>query len=265
MDPDLQRTIAFERAILGRVSTRLVPFTWGTAYLNDGYRSRWDSNLLWVERPGAPADALAAEADRVLGGVGLAHREIRVDDDAFGGAIEGDLRRSGYGADRLEVMALRRTPAPRPGSERIPTEEVDLSEVRPALETVLRREPYGDSEDVVRMLADFRGELTRHAGARFFCARVGGEIVSMCELYVDGAIAQVEDVNTLEEFRGRGLARAVVRAAVDEARRGGAELVFIHALDADWPKHLYATIGFDPIGHVWSFVLPGPSVAKSQL
>ncbi|MGZ4131290.1 MAG: GNAT family N-acetyltransferase [Actinomycetota bacterium] len=261
---DLQRTIAFERAQLARVSTRMVPFAWGTAYLNDGYRARWDSNLLWVERPGAQADALAAEAERVLGGAGLAHREIRIDDDAFGDAIEGDLRRSGYGADRLVVMALRRAPDHRPENDRVPAEEVELSVLRPALETVLRREPYGESEEVVRMLADFRGELARHAGARFFCARVDAEIASMCELYVDGAIAQVEDVNTLEEFRNRGLARAVVRTAVDEARRGGAELVFLHALDADWPKHLYGTLGFDPIGHVWSFVRPAAAPAKSQ-
>ena len=114
------------------------------------------------------------------------------------------------------------------------------------------------------MLADFRGGLERHAGARFFCARVDGEIASMCELYVDGAIAQVEDVNTLEEFRNRGLARAVVQLAVDEALLGGAELVFIHALDDDWPKHLYAKLGFDPIGYVWSFVRPGSVAAKSQ-
>jgi GNAT superfamily N-acetyltransferase len=261
---DLERTIAFERALLARVSTRMVPFSWGTVYLNDGYRARWDSNLLWVERPGAQADALVAEADRVLGGAGLSHREIRVDDDAFGEAIAGDLRRSGYGADRLEVMALRRAPETRPGDDRVGAEEVELSELRPALETVLRREPYGDSEGIVRLLADFRTELTRHAGARFFCARVDGEIASMCELYVDGPIAQIEDVNTLQEFRNRGLARAVVRTAVDEARRGGAELVFIHALDADWPKQLYRRLGFDAIGHVWSFVRPGAAAAKSQ-
>ncbi len=264
MDADLERTIAFERTQLARVSTRMMPFAWGTAYLNDGYRVRWDSNLLWVERPGAPADALAAEADRVLGGAGLAHREIRVDDDAFGNEIAADLRRSGYGGDRLEVMALRRAPDPRPGNDRARAEEVELAVLRPALETVLRREPYGDSDEIVRTLADFRGELARHAGARFFCARVDGEIASMCELYHDGALAQVEDVNTLEEFRNRGLARAVVQAAVDEARRGGAELVFIHALDADWPKRLYATLGFDPIGHVWSFVRPGSAAPKSQ-
>ena len=257
-DDLLARTIAFERDLVARVSTRLVPFAGGIAYLNDGYRERWDSNFLWVDetavRDSTPADALADEADQVLGHAGLSHREIRVDDDTYGRSIAAALARLGYGGDRLVVMALRRAPdrPSVPGS----AEEVDLTTLRPALEIVLGREPWGSSEETVAMLADFRGELARHAGARFFCARVDDEIASMCELYVDGAIAQVEDVNTLEEFRNRGLARAVVQLAVDEALSAGAEMVFIHALDDDWPKHLYTKLGFDPIGYAWSFVRP---------
>lgn len=265
---DLARTISFERDILERVSTRMLPFAWGTAYLNDAYRARWDSNLLWVERAAPPAPELVREAERILGGAGLAHREIRVDDDAHGRAIARDLERAGFGSDRLVVMAHRREVGPaepagaRAGARAI-AEEVSLADLRPALETVLRREPWGDSEDVVRALADFRGELERRAGARFFCARVDGQIASMCELYVGAGLAQVEDVNTLEEFRNRGLARAVVLEAARCARAEGAALVFLHALDEDWPKRLYARIGFEPIGHVWSFVRPPGGVAKS--
>jgi GNAT superfamily N-acetyltransferase len=268
LDPDaLARTLVFERELVASVSTRLVPFRWGTAYLNDGYRERWDSNFLWVETAhavgGAVADGggLAAEADRVLGGAGFTHREIRIDDDAYGRSVSAELARAGYGADRLVVMALRRN-EDRPAASPV-AEEVDLATLRPALEIVLRREPWATTDRIVRMLADFRGELQRHAGARFFCARVEGDIAAMCELYVHGSIAQVEDVNTLEEFRNRGLARAVVRRATDEALAGGAELVFLHALDDDWPKRLYAQLGFDPIGHVWSFVRQSAPLAKS--
>jgi len=263
-DPDtLARTLVFERELIASVSTRLVPFAWGTAYLNDGYRERWDSNFLWVDGvEGTPdAGALALEADRVLGGAGLAHREIRIDDDAYGRSVAAELARAGYGGDRLVVMALRR-PADRAAAPGV-AEEVDLPTLRPALDVVLRREPWATTEEIVRTLAEFRGELQRHAGARFFCARVDGEIVGMCELYARGSIAQIEDVNTLEEFRGRGLARAVVGRAADEARANGADLVFLHALDDDWPKELYVRLGFDPIGHVWSFVRPSSPTRKS--
>jgi GNAT superfamily N-acetyltransferase len=250
---DLARTIAFERDLQTRLSTRLVPFPFGTAYLNDGYRARWDSNLLWVERD-ASADELVPEADRILGGGGFAHREIRVDDDPHGRALADGLAAEGYGCDRIVVMALARAPEGSPPPDQV--QEVDLDTLRPTLEVVLRREPWGDSEDTVRMLADFRGELVRQAGARFFCARVDDEIASMCELYQEGAIAQIEDVNTLQEFRNRGLGRAVVHRAAAEALANGAELVFMHALDDDWPKDLYGRLGFEKIGYVWSFVKP---------
>ena len=99
---------------MASVSTRMVPFAWGTAYLNDGYRERWDSNFLWVDGTAEQVDAgaLAAEAERVLGDAGLTHREIRIDDDAYGRSVAADLARAGYGGDRLVVMAQRRTPRP---------------------------------------------------------------------------------------------------------------------------------------------------------
>ena len=263
LDPGaLARTLMFERDLIASVSTRFVPFTRGTAYLNDGYRERWDSNFLWVDgTDGAAADELAEEADRVLGGAGFTHREIRIDDDAYGRSVESGLASAGYGGDRLVVMALRR--AADRASVSDAAEEADLPTLRPALEMVLRREPWATTEHTVRELADFRGELHRHAGARFFCARVDGEIASMCDLYVRGSTAQIEDVNTLEEFRNRGLARAVVVRASDEALAVGADLVFLHALDADWPKELYAKLGFDPIGYVWSFLRPSIPRVKS--
>ena len=60
-------------------------------------------------------------------------------------------------------------------------------------------------------------------------------------------------MDTLEEFRGLGVARAVVLAAVEAARAAGAERVFIAADDDDWPKSLYERVGFDRIGRVWEF------------
>src|ERR671936_1400862 len=74
---------------------------------------------------------------------------------------------------------------------------------------------------------------------RFFATYVEGEVASYCELRSDGHTAQIEDVNTLAPFRGRGLGRAVVQRALDEARRAN-DVVFIEALADDWPKELYA-------------------------
>jgi hypothetical protein len=47
-----------------------------------------------------------------------------------------------------------------------------------------------------------------------------------------------------------------VGRAAQEGRDGGADLVFLIADDADWPKQLYAKLGFDPLGRYWQFTRP---------
>jgi predicted N-acetyltransferase YhbS len=59
-------------------------------------------------------------------------------------------------------------------------------------------------------------------------------------------------------MRRRGLARAACSAALDAAIAAGHELVFIVADDEDWPKELYAKLGFDVVGRPWAFTRPGP-------
>ena len=61
---------------------------------------------------------------------------------------------------------------------------------------------------------------------------------------------------TLERFRNRGLARATVTRALDASREAGHDLTFLLAVRDDWPKELYAKLGFDEIGRIWEFLLP---------
>jgi hypothetical protein len=50
--------------------------------------------------------------------------------------------------------------------------------------------------------------------------------------------------------------------AVEEALAAGHELVFLVADDDDWPKDLYARLGFETIGRTWSFLRTPALVAK---
>lgn len=252
--PDLASRIhAFERELERRCSTRTEPTAFGTAFLNLDFPRRYDSNFVWVERPldGVAADALAADADRVLGEHGFEHRKLYVDDDAHGARLAAAFLELGWSAERLLIMAQARELEGRP---EVTVAEMGFVEARPFLETVLRRQPYADSEETVRQLVDVRAVIEREAAARFFVANADGRPASVCELYVLGGVAQIEDVNTLEEFRGRGLASAVVIAAARSARERGCDVVFLIADDADWPKDLYSRLGFDPVGRFWSFV-----------
>jgi ribosomal protein S18 acetylase RimI-like enzyme len=81
--------------------------------------------------------------------------------------------------------------------------------------------------------------------------------VAYADLYVEPPNAQIEDVGTLEEHRGRGYASAVVLHAVELARRAGANFIFLVADAQDWPQHLYRRLGFEPIGHYVKLIGPG--------
>jgi hypothetical protein len=58
------------------------------------------------------------------------------------------------------------------------------------------------------------------------------------------------------------VATAVVTAAADGCRAKGADLVFLIADQDDWPKELYATLGFEPVARWWAFLLQPPSPAR---
>jgi ribosomal protein S18 acetylase RimI-like enzyme len=250
---ELGRFFALQRRLLERLSTRVEPFEHGTAFFDEEYRDRHNSNFLLAEGrlEGVAAEPLLAAADRLLGNAGYPHREVVVNDERAGERLTPAFAGHGYLVERNILMAHRRPPD---RVSDLAAEELPFADVRPLLLEIYRREPYSTSARIVHLFTDQHGKSERVIGARFFAARVEGELAGNCELYVDGLDAQVESVGTLEEFRGKGVARAVVWRAVEEARASGARHVFIVADDDDWPKDLYARLGFDRIGRTWQFI-----------
>jgi ribosomal protein S18 acetylase RimI-like enzyme len=250
-DDRFARTRAFERDVLRRTSTSVERFAYGFAYLNLDLPHRFSSNLLWVEPDaGVPgAGALVDEADRVLGSAGLAHRKVVVDGEP-GRALAGAFLDLGWVVEHLVGMTHERAPDRPPALD---VERVGFGVVRSFAETVIRSTEPAEDDAVVRELVGHKGVLERRAGASFFIVRIGTEVAGACELYVGDGVAQIEDVNTLEEYRGRGVARAVVLRAAEAARASGADLVFLDADADDWPRLLYGRLGFDPVGESWEF------------
>ena len=246
-----ERVIAFERTLAERLSTRTLPTAFGTAYLHDDFPRRFDSNYVWVDAPlvGVSAEALAAEADRALEGLG--HRELSyVADGREARRVVPGLVALGYRAERLLTMVRVREPD-RPGEG---AEEVGADAIGPFLVRVNSEADGGAHASGAEMLSAFRHVLAERASARFFVARSEGEIVAIAELYPLADVAQVEAVYTLGGYRGRGFGRAVVLAASNAARDAGADLVFLNADDEDWPKELYGKLGFDELRRFWSLV-----------
>jgi GNAT superfamily N-acetyltransferase len=217
---DLGRIEAFLRWAWETSSTRIEASGFGTALFNDRFPSYWDGTLLRVERSsgtGTGAAELIAEADRMFSG--FMHREIVVFDDAAGGRLAPAFRPAGWEVDRLVFMAARRA------ADRASTMTVDKV----------------DFDDVAPLLVETN--LHGHGGMTAAAAESNAAVREML-------------VDIIERFRGRGIARALVGRAVREGRDAGAELVFLIADDVDWPKQLYAKLGFDPVGRYWQFTRP---------
>ena len=228
------------------------PWRCGLALFTPSLPRVYSLNLMEVSDPqGLSAHELIAEAERVQGAAGMPHRKLRVPHEAYAAGLAGDFAALGWQVQRHVAMALHREPD-RPATA--PVEEVDRPAIRPAQETYLRSEAFVTDEDILWQLLGQEPRIERAVSVRYFAARVGGEVVSYAKLYSDGRVGQVEDVATLTPHRRRGLARAVVLAAADASRAAGHELTFIVADDDDWPKELYARLGFDRLGLVHNFI-----------
>jgi len=253
---ELERALDF-LGLADHGGTRREAFAYGTAVFDERVPRRWDSNYLLVEQvpDGVGAKELAAEAERVQGAAGLAHRKLELRDEAAGERLEPQFRALGWTVNRHLLMALRREPDREPDRSRV--REVDAAALRDVRAKQIHGYAWGADPEVVEQLYEAKLFLSRVVDARFFAVVIDEQPVSWTDLYVADGIAQIEDVGTLEDHRGRGYASAVVLHAADEARTAGAELVFLVADDEDWPKELYRKLGFDELGRVYEYLLAG--------
>ena len=254
---DLARARSFLRGIDQRAATRVEPFRLGTAYFHDGLPRKWSFNFLRVE-VGADelaVDELAGEAERLQGGAGLHHRMAVFFDERAGAKAAPGLERAGWRVQPEAVMAF--TGHSDPGCSS-PAREVSEPELHDTRVTTISSFSDVTEEESVRQLVEAEQVVGTVTARRSFGYLVDGKVVSFCDTYSDGAVAQIENVNTLPQFRNRGYARAVLAKALAELTPRH-ELTFLLAHDDDWPKELYRSLGFEIVGLNHVIVRPAPA------
>jgi ribosomal protein S18 acetylase RimI-like enzyme len=258
---ELDRALAFEEVLSARSSERIVPFRSGRAYFNDSYPRVWDLNFLRVDGGKAvdPGE-LAAEAELLHTDAGHTHRRVEVPDENVGARLEAFFRRLGWRIERDAIMVYRG--AGERSADTSIVEEVAPEDLVALREEISRAEAWATDEDVLREVLAANRIWGAIANARYFAVRAEGAAVSAADLYSDGRVAQVEDVVTLPDYRGRGFASAVVLRAVEEALSAGSDLVFLVAADDEWPKELYGRLGFEVVGRTWSFLRSPVQIAR---
>jgi RimJ/RimL family protein N-acetyltransferase len=240
MQAPTNRIDEFRRRLQRAAADRTFELSNGTAIVTESAPDVYDANYLSVETADADATALAADAEAAL--ETSHHRRVIVEDGSPG--VAEDFAELGF--DRVTHLVLAHTLAP--------DRRVDTGAILPiALDDLIAlrteatlREPWGDA-DIAAQLNTAKRLVAAAVVTRFFAAVVDGATAGWCELRKEGGVAQIEDVEVLEEFRGRGLGRAIVQHALDEGLRGG-DLVYLEALADDWPRELYAKLGFTVVG-----------------
>ena len=241
----------FRRRLQRDAADRTVETPNGTAIISDSVPDVYDANYLSVESPLVGAGDLAAEAQTVLDA--SHHCRVIIEDGAPG--VADDFAQLGF--DRVTHLVLAHTAEPDKRIDKSAIREVGLDELISERIAATLREPWGDS-DIAAQLNDAKRLVAAAVPTRFFAAIVDGCVAGWCELRRADGVAQIEDVEVNEAHRGCGLGRALVQHALDEGLRAG-DLVYLEALADDWPRELYAKLGFTVAGRRDVYTrLPGP-------
>lgn len=245
----LERIIGYLRRTDEAIVDEIRPLGHATALLTPSLPLVWQLNAVRVDDTEASVPQLIAAADAALGHA--SHRKLVVHDEQVGARLAPTLSRAGWNVYRLLVMVRDRAPerAARAGAGG----EVDRATGARALAAFRREQPFGWQEEAVDQLTAMDDRYGRAVHARDYAAPPE-EPAASCRLYTADGLAQVDEVGTVERRRNRGHASAAVLAAVDKARAERCDPIFLLTDAADWPQHMYARLGFSPIGHVYEFL-----------
>ncbi len=253
MEPDARtrhRLLDFELGLNAASCDKVEEQEWGRAFLTPSLPLVWDASSLALEAVGLPVEAVARLADEVLGGAGFGHRIVAVCDEADGARLAAEVERlPGWEVERVEYMTWRGDSGRRAAAE---AREEDMEAIGGLLDELEGEFFAADASDRVATIAQLierDRRLGAAAGDRWFVSPAEQPQAACCLLSGDG-IGQIEKVATLTRARGGGLAQAVVLAALDAARADDNEVVFIAVDGDDWPRLLYAKLGFETVGEL---------------
>jgi GNAT superfamily N-acetyltransferase len=253
VDDTLKNALAFDRGVRMRGAQRTIEIPEGVVVRHDDLPMLYHLNALLLATAHDPKE-LERLADHHLAGV--PHRHVVIDDAPAAEALAPALLAAGWTRQRFLFMHSPREPdhPPRAGVAR----EIDDGQAHPLHLAIVREDaPRRHDDAVADALAErlVAGQEAVRAGtrSRCFAAGEGDGLQSMGTLFIADGTAMIEEVGTLREYRGRGLARAVVSAALAAAHAEGCGEIIVPADADDWPQLLYAKLGFEPLGRQVAF------------
>jgi RimJ/RimL family protein N-acetyltransferase len=234
---EIERIRAFGRELDDRLAGRTLATPVGDALFVDDLPQVYFLNYLRADR--GDATEITAATERAM--EHLHHRKVFT-------YLDLDL---GWEREAHLVMQQRREPDRRIDTSHV--RPVDFEEVAPS-----RLYDWGHDPDTGAQLNEGHRRIESAVATQWYAAFDGDALAAWCHTRSRDGIVQIEDVNTLPAFRGRGHGRAVVQHALDAAEG----IVYLEALEDDWPRELYDRLGFDTVDRCYHH-LRAPHFAAS--
>lgn len=226
------------------MATQRLDLPFATCVITDDLPDVHDLNLMVVSTA-VPAHVLLRSIEQIAQRVGWSHRRIEIDDPGIAAPLRLPLLDAGYAEQRLTTMVL--SDAPPADAAAKPTAVVEVEAQAELTRAATAEQPWATRSATVEQFVERERRLARVAGARVVVAPPD-DPVSRCLLVPHEGVVEIDAVGTLEAHRGQGWSTAVVRGAIAEAVRSGADDIALVADADDWPSGWYARLGFRRAG-----------------
>lgn len=222
------------------------------------------ANLAWVERlPREGIEPILEDLDAAFGGTAVAHRNVVFEDAQAAFENQEAFASRGFRPLADLVMARVGLPACITNSDLIVREVgTDASEDHYRRMRMRLFEGIGYPPEECRQLYEIAEERGAALGQKEFVGYYRDEPAGTIALWPRGRFGLIEDVATMPEFRGRGVARTMLFEISKRALSEGCEYTVLFTDPFDSPQVMYKTLGYLPVGEIRSFLKgdhpPGP-------
>ena len=258
---DVEGLLGYVRAT-DELLEHAVPTWWGAVISDTRFPLLWDANYARVEalQPDLSLADVMQTLEPALRHSGSGHAHVLVFRPEGTPALLQQAELAGHRLSWQTAMRCETALADGDSSEdRHVVEEADSAdETLWEAHSAAYDEFEVESEDAAEQLLRLTREVLTPAGRRCFVVRNDDRIAGMASLQIRAGVGYVDDVVTFPDHRRRGMARALVRRTVEEARAASVADVFLLAERTDAIR-LYESVGFRAAGEIVSSLGPLPS------
>jgi ribosomal protein S18 acetylase RimI-like enzyme len=165
--------------------------------------------------------------------------------------IEDLLERSGFEVTEsfASEMVLVGSSQPRPNDPAVRIERVSQAEID-TFSAVLMASyemPAGVFPVALPILHETIGNALEREGAMLYLGFLGSQAVGVLYLFADEGVGGIYNVGVLPESRKQGVARALMRRAIDDARENRLSALCLQCRAESFQERFYRELGFEVV------------------